>query len=277
MKINTDHYFTGKNRHKPCEDYAVSGMEPLPYAILTDGCSSSPGSHMGAMLLCLAAGKHLQKIFANGSLPCEPDYKEPDYKDLGKSIILQTSFLSRFLDLPQTALDATLMIAFYKDGFVHVFVYGDGFVIAQKKEEPEPRIVEISFETNAPYYLSYQLDKARDQQYGIEMNGKKIIKSQGESLETGYDSPLFYKFSAQDFSTIIIASDGLGAFADKMNPEKGLLPESDVIREFTGFKNFNGEFVKRRARRAVNTYEKQSIFNTDDISLAGIHIMQAKQ
>ena len=267
MKINTDHYYTGKSRHKPCEDYAVSGMKSLPYAVLSDGCSSSVGSHMGAMLLSQSVSKHFQQIFTNYHQPCEPDYKK-----MGKSIISQAFFLSRFLNLPQTALDATLMIAFYKDNFVYVYVYGDGFIIAQKKDEPEPRIIEISFETNAPYYLSYQLDKARNQQYEIEMNAMKIIKTQEKKLKVRYDTPLFYKFSVLEFSTIIIGSDGLGSFVDKINFDKGLVPATNIIREFTKFKNFNGEFIKRRARRAVNTYEKQGIVNTDDISLSGIHI-----
>jgi len=50
MKLCTDHYRTGKSRHKSCEDYTLSGSDPMPYLIVCDGCSSSPQTDIGAML-----------------------------------------------------------------------------------------------------------------------------------------------------------------------------------------------------------------------------------
>ncbi len=269
MLINTDHYVIGKNRHKPCEDYAISGMEPVPYVILSDGCSSSPGSHIGAMLVTLSARKLLEDLAKPGQIP--------DYDSFGKSVIENAAQVSRMLNLPDTVLDATLLIALHEDEHISVFVYGDGFVIAKRHDEILSRIVEISLESNAPHYLSYHLDEARNRQYQMEMQGKKIVRSLGqaaeESLSLAYDAPVQYRFSLQEFSTILIASDGLSSFARG----SGLIPAADLISEFTAFRNYNGEFLKRRAKRIIRGCEKKSAIQTDDVSLAVIHCFPEKE
>ena len=48
----------------------------------------------------------------------------------------------------------------------------------------------------------------------------------------------------------------------------GPVNSGEILRDLAGFRNFNGEFVKRRARRAVNDREKRSQVNTDDLSVA---------
>ncbi|GBC62801.1 Uncharacterized protein DENIS_3778 [Desulfonema ishimotonii] len=266
MKLNADHYFTGKNRHRPCEDYAVSGTEPVPYAILADGCSASPGSHTGAMLLALSARREVRRIFRRGAAQSVPDYEA-----LGRAVIRRAARMARLADLPETALDATLMTAFVTAETVIVHAYGDGFIIAKRRGKPDLCVAEIRYETNAPYYLSYQTDRARNRRYGVEMDGAKVIQCDGESLRVGYDAPVCYRFPVREFSLVALASDGLASFADKIAPEKGLIPATDMIREFTAFRNFNGQFVRRRARRAVTTCEKRGVVSTDDISVAAIY------
>jgi hypothetical protein len=95
----------------------------------------------------------------------------------------------------------------------------------------------------------------------------------GESLTLPFHAPLFYHFPVEEYSTVIIASDGFSSFTGGA----GLLPSADIIGEFTAFKNYAGEFVKRRAKRAVSTYEKQSVINTDDLSLAAIYAFPEKE
>ncbi len=263
MIINTDHYVIGKNRHRFCEDYAVSGLEPVPYVIVSDGCSSSPGSHIGAMLVTLAARTRMQEIIRAGEIF--------DYHAFGKSVIEKAAAISRSLYLPDTVLDATLLIAWVTEDYVSVFVYGDGFVIAKRNDETMPRIAEISLESNAPYYLSYQLDEKRNRQYGIEMQGKKIVRSLGqefdESLSLAYDAPVQYRFSMQEFSTVLIASDGLVSFAGS----SGSVPAVELIQEFTAFRNYAGEFLKRRAKRVISGCEKKSVIQTDDVSIGAVY------
>jgi len=261
MFINTDHYVIGKNRHRPCEDYAISGLEPIPYVIVSDGCSSSSGSHIGAMLLTLAARRRMQEIIKAGEIFA--------YETFGKSVIENAAQISRMLNLPDTVLDATLLTAWVEDEHISVFVYGDGFVIAKPHAETMPRIVEISLETNAPYYLSYQLNEERNHRYELEMQGKKIIRCADESVSLVHNAPVTYSFSVQEFSTVLIASDGLSSFTGSCG---SAVPSSDLICEFTAFRNYAGEFLKRRAKRVISGCEKKSVVQTDDVSLAAIYI-----
>ena len=54
--MNADHYYTIGNSHSVCQDYAISGLvENGAYAILSDGCSSSPDVDVGARMLSLSA------------------------------------------------------------------------------------------------------------------------------------------------------------------------------------------------------------------------------
>lgn len=42
-----------------CQDYILSGTDPFPYVIISDGCSSSKKSDVGARLLCYIARKYI--------------------------------------------------------------------------------------------------------------------------------------------------------------------------------------------------------------------------
>ncbi|MEE4357530.1 MAG: hypothetical protein V2I97_13785 [Desulfococcaceae bacterium] len=133
--------------------------------------------------------------------------------------------------------------------------------------------MEISFESNAPYYLSYRLDENRRKLYEEESGGKMRIQCMGEELTLPFHTPLLYHFPVEEYSTVIIASDGFSSFSGSAGP----LPAADIIGEFTAFKNYAGEFIRRRAKRAVSTYEKQSVINTDDLSLAAIYTFSEKE
>jgi len=264
MQINSDHYFTGKSRHKPCEDYAFSGLTPVPHILVSDGCSSSPGSHIGSMLLTLAARQQIHRLEKN----CVPDYRA-----FGDAVIRRAARFARPMDLPSTALDATLLMAVYLNKTVHVYVWGDGFVAARRRDTQEFRHMEIVFTTNAPFYLSYGLNHERRQHYDRTLDLPKIIYTgSGETQLLRYDDPVFYEFAADEFSCVMLASDGVSSF---MDAEKGKPVDSgEILRDLAGFRNFNGEFVKRRARRAVNDREKRSQVNTDDLSVAAIYMLE---
>lgn len=60
MEINA-YYQIGKD-HKVCEDYALCGTEPFPYAILSDGCSSVNDSDIGSRILVSMAKKTFKDL-----------------------------------------------------------------------------------------------------------------------------------------------------------------------------------------------------------------------
>ena len=54
----SDSYFEIGNTHMVCQDYALNGSSPdnrLHYSIVSDGCSSSKHSEIGAQILCHVA------------------------------------------------------------------------------------------------------------------------------------------------------------------------------------------------------------------------------
>ncbi len=263
MFINADHYVTGKSRHRLCEDYAVSGLSPVPYLILSDGCSSSPGSHLGAMLLTRAAAGQIRKRFTEG--------KASAYADFGRSVAYRAALMARLMELPETVLDATLMVAWCADDMVTVRVYGDGFITLVKSAETEPEVIEIAFETNAPFYLSYGLNTDRAAQYRREMEGvKRIRRGDDPPASVAFDAPVEYTFPASEYTAVALASDGVGALTDRSAPEAGHISPDEVLGELTAFKNVNGAFVQRRARKAITSWEKRNIVTTDDLSFAAL-------
>lgn len=274
MKTNTDHYFTGKNRHKPCEDYAFSGLEPVPYLLVADGCSSSTGSHIGAMLLTLAARAHIREHLA-GPNP----QTEPGYDAFGNAVIHRAASMADSLALPYTVLDATLLAALLIGDAVCVYVYGDGMVAARRRSDGALRTAEVHFETNAPYYLSYRLDEARDNGYRETLDRPKTVRrslifEDDDILSAPFDAPVRFTFPVDEFAMIALASDGVSSLVDTRQTTEGGLSSDDVIAELTAFKNFNGEFVQRRARRAVNGWEKRGGILYDDLSVAAMIIQE---
>ena len=64
--MNTDFYCEIGDSHVACEDYALAGKinDNISYAIVADGCSSSPNVDVGARVLAHAALDYLTSQFS---------------------------------------------------------------------------------------------------------------------------------------------------------------------------------------------------------------------
>ncbi len=49
--METNSFYQIGKEHKVCEDYASCGIEPFPYAILSDGCSTGKNTDIGSRIL----------------------------------------------------------------------------------------------------------------------------------------------------------------------------------------------------------------------------------
>jgi len=261
MQIDT--FLTIGKSHKVCEDYILSGTDPMPYIILADGCSSSKGTDMGARLLCYLAQQYIR--FRSTK------YFEPDHKEMGMWIIHNAELVAKQLGLPNHSLDSTLIIAYKNYGInnIRVHFYGDGCLIYFGKKQT--LFGQIEYTKNAPYYLSYYIDPERDQLFH-DMKQDKIVKTliTGQSLIGtteifAYDSPSVYNYILNDeFNGLLIASDGMTSFiADR----EGLVDPSLYINEFHEFKTTKGEFLKRRVNKLLKNLAKEEIYNADDLSV----------
>ncbi|MBF0118834.1 MAG: protein phosphatase 2C domain-containing protein [Desulfobacterales bacterium] len=250
--VNSDSYFCMGSTHKICEDYAISGLTPRSYVILSDGCSSAKHTDVGSRILCHLTEKILVKenIF------------NPDV--FIKNILKSMESALNLLGMQTNNFYGTLVLAYEENDMVKVVIFGDGSVITVDREG-HVMLHNVLFNTNAPDYLAYHLDEKFKKAYQMTNTIKSINQYEYELFK-----PIVMKFPMSNFETIAIASDGLNSFIPK-----GKLSDVEIARKFVSFKNFNGEYVKRRAAKAIKEIEKEGLVHFDDLSIGSIHIKQS--
>lgn len=244
------------------QDYAVTGKDCV---VLADGCSSSQYSDVGARILCHAMKKIIEAGIAQG-------YTE--FKDMLKWGIYQAV---QCLGIDEEAFDSTLVALFKRDGFFHVYMYGDGNILHIDKND-QITIRNYQFNQNAPYYLSYLLNEERESIYLKSVNHvAKTLHTPVNEYITTLDptSEISFSIPINDTNLLLIMSDGIESFSyedEEMN--RKLIHYTDICNDIIQFKNYTGEFIKRRMgskRGLINEYEKLNIKHFDDISIAGVY------
>lgn len=266
--MNSDSQYLIGHSHHVCEDYALSGFyEGLHYAIISDGCSSSQDVDIGARVLAKSAEGVIRSVY-------EHHYQPHYYWDIvGKMIVSNAQKTIRSLGVPDTALDSTLLFVIgYEDSpNVNMFAYGDG-VFSYYDFDDKLHVIEIEYESGAPYYLSYRLDEQRrngyNQQYPGAVGIIHYIENYNGELEVQNRMEEWTHFelcfSAQPNGYVSALSDGVKTY-------KGL-DFPNVMKDFMGFKNSQGEFVKRRMNALKRRYDRDGLKHDDDISMASIFI-----
>jgi hypothetical protein len=235
-------------------------------AVVCDGCSSSENSDIGSRLLSIIAKDAMCEIFKRDLV-----YEEHIREYIIRKMI-EVKKCCSFLNT--TFFDSTLMIIVKpKDFYARVLVYGDGVIFKKEKDSPNIELCEISFSHNAPYYLNYKTDFKRDSLY-LKNSSEEICCRTGfaigdHNIPVADAIPAFYTINGGEPDFIGIASDGISQL---LNRNTGtMLPTEEVIKNLTDFKTTNGQFVKRRVKRAMDEYAKNGIIPVDDLSLAVIH------
>jgi len=252
--IQLDTFLTIGKQHRVCEDYILSGMKPVPYLILSDGCSSAKKSDVGSRILCHIAEKLLKEL-----LSYEPYINGCDF---GKAVIQRSRVISDQFELDTSSLDATLIVCFYEQSTdtVQVHMFGDGHVFLFNDNV----IYEycIKFEPNAPHYLSYYLSSSRRQMYH-DMQVKKFITVKSVSTSCPNESWTNFPLSMLGFKGFLACTDGIDSLLSIENKVATL----DAAKIFTAYKTTGGEFLKRRATAGLRQYNKEGIENYDDLSI----------
>jgi serine/threonine protein phosphatase PrpC len=280
MKINVDDFLKIGYQHHICEDYVISGRtrDDMPYAILSDGCSSSRNTDVGARLLCHFAKRFISKFSEN-------TIDVTDSEEIGQWVIHNAEVAARQMGLDRTSLDATLIVTYIANGNFYSHMYGDGMLILIPKIEIDGKtdVREINYTSNAPFYLSYHIDPERFEQYRNIENNQKIL-----TIDSGYGKeqhvfdhwryPYTEVLPISEYDFMMIASDGLQSFVqdgERMSIVNGFMPS---IVDIFNFKNTKGEFLKRRMgskRGAIKTLENTyKLKHFDDISIAGYAISE---
>lgn len=265
--MNANCYSRIGKTHKICQDYAVTQVnEDIAFAIISDGCSASKDTDCGARLLARVCAHKLSEI---------------DSFSLAGPIALIEAAAAKAKDLllDYTSVDATLCYIKANKETYSLKMYGDG-VVVKVLDSGDMEVTHVEFPSNAPRYLGYGLDEDRYQMY-LDVFGNEIkyrsflLRKTGEvdceKLElTQLPAPIMVSYSEDSickYSDIIILSDGIVSFTK----DGQMIKLEDVLKELLPFKNFNGEFVERRALRFMKDAEKLGWAHNDDFSMAAIH------
>lgn len=286
--MHSDSFFVMGKTHSVCQDYALAGKLAVlrNYAVLSDGCSSSAHTDFGARLIAAAAIACAESgVLAPTSVCALAKMSKPDF--------FSTSIL-----------DATLLFAIETRIGVAVEVYGDGFVIARRRDG----VIEGYSNDfgNAPPYMTYLLDNDRMQEY-LKYNGGKLSRVYIETSDAAYRTihgetahestthketkveelnvaePTIAQFCTWAYSSrlfetnkydlVVLASDGLASFIDSKDEAE---PVENLVRNLLDIKTFTGEFMLRRGKRFVKSLADRGLHNYDDLSLAAIYLGELK-
>lgn len=253
--------FVTGSTHEVCQDYARYGKGPNgPYAIVADGCSSSPDSDIGARLIVLAAEK-----FVGAPLDLHAYHN--------KAIDLADAH-ARSIGLPQFCLDATLMTVKLEKGVPLVMVYGDGYVASRRNGVLQ--VLKISYPNNTPRYLSYRLDENRKGEILPAVVEEFIFRSNGweKTLISQMDQDFFFKYMDPESDFVAVMTDGAGSFlrpvVSQTSKSNEAVPPEDVLPALLDFKTFQSGFVQRRVKRLIKDSREKQWQHYDDLAIGAL-------
>lgn len=254
--------FIRKGNHPVCEDAILAFNKHANFQgiVLSDGCSSSNNSHIGSSLLTLEVNRfvHVWNYSDTRGIPSS---------ELNQSMIYRIKHLMRDYFLDSNVFDATLGLAYKFHTYYNVVLFGDGIVgVKLKNKSWEYHVVD--YDQNAPFYISYGVNEERLIQYQSQFQNqvKSIDIYDGKDHRFTASSDLFepvnFRFPIEEVEMIMISSDGLKSFRNKIGE---VLAIETVLNEVTAFKNLNGQFVQRRMNGFLRNFPDYT--NEDDVSI----------
>jgi hypothetical protein len=290
--IQLDAAFRIGEAHAVCQDYALASPARadggLHAVLLSDGCSSSPHTDIGARLLAHQVWGDLPRLTRQLAV-CSGD-PPPSVADA----VLSRSYrraarLANRLGLPGSCLDATLLglVDIPGDGdgtprTLYTLFYGDG-AAAYGRCDDSLVVLECTYPAGYPFYPAYFASEGRLERWrGIDDNAQTLTRTvyaaDGTVLDeqkTISEAPLhLFRTGAADLAGMTFAavfSDGVRSF--HREAETGVrapVSYDEVIRELTAFKSCTGVFVNRRLRRFAEEAAARGWHQHDDLSVAAM-------
>jgi hypothetical protein len=270
--MNADSAFRMGSTHEVCQDYAAAGACWLcgPYAVLADGCSSSPDTDVGARLLVKAAERLLRE---SGGPPAT------SMTELHAEAARRALSWAGLLGLKPQAVDATLLTAHLHGGQLVVGCSGDGVVCLQTTEGALDVYV-VSYPQGYPVYPAYAHQPERLRALGdAGLLSKEVMHLRADSAEEplrpagvseGGALTEVFAVSAADYRFATLLSDGAHSFFRPGPAEP--IPAESVLPELVSFKNTRGAFVGRRMQGFLKDCRRRGWRHADDLSLAALHM-----
>jgi len=276
MRVVADHYFRIGTMHEssglPCQDYARSGTYmDTTYAIVSDGCSSSPDTDIGSRILCILAENYIhESIFLKNDI--FGSFWEWTVR-LEKNILGAAREIIRG-HISGNTLDATLIVAVsslsqQKTGII---IFGDGGFMLKSTGGEKRDFRTLHWHKNAPPYLSYKLGNSREVEYrkfvGPYPQGEwtQHISTVGPMIYECGLAPTAHEFTFDEVDEVSIFTDGISSFDYRGNP-------LELAQRLTAHKSYNGEFVKRTSLANLKRLKAEGLFPADDYATATIRIL----
>lgn len=287
----TDTYFEIGSSHTVCQDYAFSGKigENIKFVVVADGCSSSHDitgqGDVGARILALSAGHALKDMCGKD----ETLYTFQSFFNGGDFVKLVMCRALKFVEemgLSKDCLDATIVFAISDGKKVLSYVFGDGCVMIGKKNG-ESEFYEVSYPSNAPFYMTYVGNASRIDGYikqftsNVNMTITKQNDKKFQESRTDFnhiDIALCginiggFELDADELTSIAVMSDGVGSYGSELGNGSFIVTNTIGIVNEVGLFSINGKkFVERRFKafqRKIVDVNKWKHY--DDVSVGAI-------
>ena len=280
-------FIIGKT-HKVCQDYALVGNDNGTFASiwLSDGCSSSPHTDIGARLLTHNA---LTRVCEFATVSQAEEESQPRLLDeLIYTSLTAVGKIARDMGVPADCLNATLLglvnsVNRKGERLLYTILYGDGALV-YGLTNGEQVVFRSTYPANFPYYPAYLVDtkrrsiweRVRDNRHTIT---RTILDADGHVRESETFCP------EDNYHLIIrpvaglrwaaILSDGIESFQKRGDEASScsFTPVNylEVICHLTAFKNFAGEFVHRRLQSFAKDCNRRGWQHNDDVSIAALY------
>jgi hypothetical protein len=203
---------------------------------------------------------------------------------MNESLILEKAYQWAIsMGISKNSLSSTLLMARGTEDRFTLLRTGDGIWAAKKKDSSIWTIWDFEFSGGRPYYLRYRLsmkDQAKflEEPQTIKITRYTIDTENPEdftlpSIDQVGCSPVTYvDFLYHSYDMVAIFSDGVKTFCQR-DSQTGVpiqLPLERAILPFLSFKNFKGEFVYRRCRKAIEEFASKGIHHLDDFSMVAV-------
>lgn len=276
MNIQADNITFDGTGHQFCQDYSLSdGMGKVPFTVVSDGCSSSDFTEFGSQMICHIVKRIMHEADMNIIL---------NHEAFANQVMERANKVIETIGMTNSCLFATLIVAFFYEGQIYVYAFGDGCISVVDWNE-DITIRQIEYSKNMPFYPIYNNPLDTDMytdaliRDNFSLNSKTVSywrKENGVFVEdpilferVKFNEPTILKYDASLVKTIAITTDGVASFTKDRFQNK---PMTDVMENYILFKNFKGSFVKRRVKKYTEELYKDEFENYDDVSVGALFI-----
>ena len=266
--MHGDSAFTIGKSHRVCQDYAQHGPN---YAIVSDGCSGSPDTDIGARLLVLGVEAHF--IYGGGLNAGAVGWA---LNRAGAAL----ADMRRFPDITlPNPLDATLLAVQVAESRYSVVVAGDG-AVGFRYLDGGIGSIRVTFPGGAPAYPTYRLSNSRREAYeqaqplGREVvcrgaSGPILAGLPSSSRDTDPFTPWCFSANAPWPESVAVFSDGIESFHDAEGTQ---IAPWRIVEELMAFKTYPGAFVQRRVHAFLRDCAARGWTHHDDLAMAAVYL-----